>query len=534
MGSVGPTLGAQAVADAQQGDPLKKALEARHNVYNANLGKWTFYQDHYDGGPDYPIKINPVARTEKPLRQGNLGATRYLWQYPVEPPDRYDHRANRSAYIDVVSPVVDFYAATIGKQEYIVIDEDPNFDEFQDDIDLQGQSYLQFMSVARTEASVLGHVHVLVDSTRASDPLVTEADRQRMGIRPYCVLIKPQDLLNWRLDRNGSPLEVLFRVPIDPTDSVLTPDFTASGDLYEYRYWSRDIWRIFRVQNERAIVIDEGPHQLGVVPLVTLYHKRLRPFEGESLLKNSAKIGQLLTNWASGLDEAFENQMFAVPVLESLSTPTEVGVGVSSVLHLNPDQKEKFSYVTPDTAPFEASWSSFYRMMAIANGFMGFVQSTAVTGNVDVPTASKASGVSKAWDFFQTEKILARMANNEQEAAKGIFAFAGQWMGKEWAGSIQYSSSYDLSTLAEDLANLTAMQTVGMPVEVRKEILRRVAQKALPSLDDETQQAIQDAIEMVDLTPEASLGSMPPTYPGRADASIPPGGSAPGGTSLVQ
>jgi len=514
--------------DQVSANPLKKALESRHSDYAKGLGTWQFYQDHYDGGPDYCSKVNPIAHLERPLRAGNLGATRYLWQYPVEPPDRYDHRITRAAYMDIISPVVDFYAATIGKQDHILIQSDPNYDEFMDDIDLQGQSYLQFMSQARTAATVLGHSFVLVDCTRASDELITEADRLRQGTRPYCVLIKPQDLLNWRLDARGRPIEIMFRVLVDPADTLLAPDYTAQSDVYEYRWWSRNEWRSYRITNDNVQIVDEGPNPLGEIPLVPLYHRRLRAYKGESLLKNSAKVGQLLTNWASALDESFETQMFAVPVLESLSTPTEVGVGVAWVLHLNPEQKEKFSYVAPDTAPFEVAWSSFYRMLAIANAFMGFQQGTAITGQNDVPAANKASGVSKAWDFFQTEKILSRMATNEQETAKGIFYYAGKWSGSEFTGSIQYSQSYDLSTLAEDLANLVLMQSVGMPMEVRKEIMRRISAKALPSLDDETRQEIEDAIDMVDLTPEASLGAMPTgSFPGRGSVAEPPGGNAP-------
>lgn len=472
---------------------MSSPLDQRHPLYVAMLPKWTYYRDHYEGGPDYCAKDNPLptASPQVPAgrtQQGAFGTKYYLWQYPLEKNDRFQHRLARAVCINVVAPVVDLYASTVGKQENILLDP-KGLDEFVDNCDQQGQSLLQFLSGCRVNAAVAGHTFILVDSPNYTEAPVTERDVRERGIRPYLVEIRPEAMLNWRIGSDGLPDEILYQTSLEVPGSVLN----ASGEDAEevqLRYWNRKEWRVYRKVKDEYVMLSNGVNSLGVIPVVPLYHKRLRAFQGESLLKDAARIMQLMTNWVSGLDEAMEAQMFAVPVIKSRKTPDEIGVGISVALHLNPEDNEDFKYVAPDTAPFESGWDAFYRMLQLALRHMGIKPSP-----ISNDTLDQQSGVAKAWDWYEAEKVLAAMALHEQEAVKMIFDYAGRWSGKQWSGQVQYPGKFDLSTLSQDVSSLLQLQTAGATPTIRRELMRRIAQKALPSVSDEIRGVIERELE---------------------------------------
>jgi hypothetical protein len=514
----------------------KEIFEQRHPLYAENQFLWTYFADCYAGGVLWPGKVNPLPLIDIPaldlkdasglntagMSGGLVGQARYLWKYPLEKNEKYRHRLQRAVYINVVQPVVDFYAASVGKGENVLLSNDPNYEWFEDDADLQGTSFLQFMAMARINAAVRGHTFLLMDSTSAATPLITEYDVKQQKVRPYLYEILPENMLNWRLDDYGQPLEILFRVELDVPGSLLDKvpsDAQGKGAArkVQYRYWSREIWQVYEQGSPHATIEfkSEGTHKLGKIPLAVLFHKRLKPFSGEGLLKDSAKIGQLMTNWVSALDEAFEVQMFAIPVWTSKVSPTDGGVGVTTVLHLDPEKGEKFEYVTPSTQPFESSWEAFYRMLQLANKAMGISPKAITSGGKSDPQ----SGVSKEWDFQETEKVMCRMALNEQEAAESCFDLLEAWTGTKWKGSIQYAQNYDLASAQDDINDLISLQSAGLPKTARQELMRRVVAKKMPNLPEDKHAAIQKEIDALGVIPD-----LPDQMNARGGGEAPPPG----------
>jgi hypothetical protein len=321
--------------------------------------------------------------------------------------------------------------------------------------------------------------YILTDSTTSDTPVLSARDENEKGIRPFLVEILPDFVLNFRLDRYGQLLEILFKVCAPPEGGILSGN---QNDVEEYHLWSIDGFQVFRESKETGElhVIRQGNHPCGRVPLSVLYASKDEPLIGKSLLRTSAKISQLVTNWVSGLDEATENQMFAIPVLKSNQAPSEVGVGITTVLHLKPEEDEDFYYVSPDATPFEVSWGSVFRMIGFANKQMG-LNPNPITDK----TIEQKSGVAKAWDAQEAQNKMSELAINEQECVKYLMHFASQWKGIEKSPSVQYSTKYDMLSLATDLENLESMTKLQFPDRVLKELGKRVFQKALPSLTEE-------------------------------------------------
>jgi hypothetical protein len=475
----------------------RQVIEGRHPIYTQNAPLWTYFADHYCGGPLYAQKANPLATGMITSTQTGAGAGRYISQHSLEDAGDYISRICKAPAVNLCGPAADMLAGTIGGSDTVSMSGMEPFQELLDDADLQGSSFHQCMAAARTQAAVHGHVFILADSTRASGQVTTQADILAQHIRPYFRTILPSDMLSWRLDSFGRPIEILFRVQVEAPGSLL--DGAGAKDRqFEYRYWSREKWIVYREDGSDYTIADTGDNPLNEVPLATLYHKRVAPFLGDSLLKESARFSHLLSNWLSDLDQTMTQQSFSQACLRSEDLPAMVGVGTARILHLRPGRKEgdityegdDFFYRAPDAAPLSVMWDSFFRVVDLANSSMD-LKPEATTDQ-----SHPESGISRAWRWHSTEKRLTSMALNEQECARSLFQFAARWKGMEsFTGSIVYGTHFDLSSLEEDISAMLSLQTAGLPVAAQNELKSRAVKKALPNLDPSKAQEIDAALK---------------------------------------
>lgn len=383
---------------------LKRLVASRHPQYAAMSPTWQYYADAAEAAPDYPARINPLAwgmNGQAPTPWGGYG--RYLVQHALEGSDSFLSRLNRAAAVDIVGPALDLLCGAIGQPDTVAADIPKDYQEFWDNCDLQGSSLLTFMSSVRRHAATYGLSYLFADSTKAIEPLRTQADAIRQGVRSYVREIEPLDLLNWRLDPNGAPLEVLFRIKLDATGSLMdTPD---AKDNYEYRFWTKGEWFVIVPKGDEYVIAEQGVNPLGAIPIAPVYHRRLAAFKGESLLKQSARYMQLLTCWLSDLDKTLEMQSFSQATLTSTDEPAKVGIGSSTCLHLHPERregdivngKEEFAYVSPDAAPIQMLLNAFGTILDLANNSMSLRPEGQVTS-----AANAESGISRAWRWHSS------------------------------------------------------------------------------------------------------------------------------------
>ena len=484
-------------------DTAAKIVESRHATYLENAPLYQYFSDHYTGGPLYASKINPLARniagiaTVATSQKSGMG--RYVTQHSLEDTGDYLNRLYRSACVNLGGPAVDLLAGTIGQPNTVTMTIPAGFEELMDDVDLTGSNFLTFMTSCRSHAAVSGITFILVDSTQAEGEVKTQLDVQVQNIRPFFREIQAVDMLNWRLDPNGKPVEILFRVQIEAPGSILD-GADAQSPQYEYRYWDRTQWIVFRQAGESSYeVADQGNHDLGEVPVVPLYHKKVSAFSGESLLKESARYSQLLSNWLSDLDQTTTQQSFSQACLTSEDTPSQVAVGSARVLHLKPSRRgdngdvigeERFSYVSPDAAPLATMWSSFFQVLDLANASMS------LSPDAETDKSHPESGISRAWRWHAMERRLTEMVGNEQSAVNELFELAARWMGEpEFAGSIVYGTRFDLSSLDQDIQAMLALQKIGLPASAQTELKSRIVKKVLPNMAPEKQIQIDQEIQ---------------------------------------
>ncbi len=468
-------------------------IQDKHKIWSAHQRYWNYFQDAYNPqwGPDQRYRLDLIT------------GMRYIDRYYLESWDSYFRRLCFSVPVDICQLGVDLLTGSISEIQTHIPDD---FNDIWDDADLQGTDMIQLLIQARQQACVFGHTFVLVDSVHASKEIVTEADVKAQNIRPIVRLIPPPQLINWRLDSNNQLLEVVYEVMPEQSGTLLEAEVECAK---EYRYWSKTEWRVYHEET----LVDQGPNPIGVVPVVCLYHRKVQPMLGDSLIRHASRYQQKLTNWMSSLDQIIEKQSFAQLTLVSENTPAQVGLGVNAIVHLRPEHTEgserfgaeRLEYITPPTAPLELSWNSFFRVHSLA------MTSMALPGDILVDRAGKGpeSGVARAYSWKNTDRRLTIMAQNEQTAARQVMGLCGMWMGHPFSGSIQYPTSFDLSSIDESISNLLSLQSAGVPPAARNELMMTAINKALPRLDRQTASIIQKQMEEADKAAEAQAKADP-------------------------
>jgi hypothetical protein len=309
-------------------------------------------------------------------------------------------------------------------------------------------------------------------------------------------------MLSWRLDDNGRPTEILYRIQDEPEGSILDGKADAKQH-YEYRYWDTTQWIAYEENHKETTQVGTGVNQLGIVPVVALYHKKKSHFQGVSMLCESSRFQQLLTNWISDLDATMVQQSFAQACLRSENPPSQVAVGATKVIHLHPSRgtgdgavgEADFFYRAPDSAPLKAMWDSFFEVLDLANGAMD------LTPSMESDKAHPESGISKAWRWHALSKRLASMAIHEQEAARGMFDLAAKWMGKPaFEGEITYGTEFSMGSLEQDIQTLLSLQAAGLPQTAQTEMKSRAVKKALPNLAPDKSNLIEQEMAKMSAT----------------------------------
>jgi hypothetical protein len=483
----------------------KDITSSRHPSFADNSKLYRFYADIAGSGPDWALKVNPLAVSSN-LRTGGLyGQSTYLGQHPLESNDSFLRRANKAPVVDVTGPGLALYCGTVGSPDSVTIDVDPSWAPIIDNYDCLGNDFCSFWNAARQSAAVAGLSFLLVDSPKV-DGLVTEADAVANGVRPYARLIKAADMLNWRLDQNGQPLEVLFRLQAEPAGSIID----ASGKTAtQYRYWSRTRWIVFEDDGEEVRVIDQGDNTIGRVPVVVLCHERGDlPWQGNSLIKTAAKYQLLLSNWLSDFSATIENQSFSQPVLKAACTPAEIGFGSSVVMTLKPDtadSKESFEFVSPGSQALESGWKSYIDTLRMV------LRSFGISADPFLNVGRAESGESKMWTWKEVGKKMVSMTVNEQAAVDAVMDLMALYKGeKEFTGNIMLATSFDKAILSETIDSVVKLMALQLPATARKELMKSIIAQALPDLDPDASAQINKELDAIPAQAAAAAPFMAP------------------------
>jgi hypothetical protein len=479
---------------------IKDLISTPHPVFQRYFNFWNFLQDSYEGGIDYTQSRVETAVTEGvEVRIGGKVLPSMskcnMFKHPKERDVDYRERVKQSYYYNFCAPNIDIYTNHLFKQS-VDIDfegiDDRTIEAVSDNIDRMGSSIVEFRKHMAELAQVFGHVFVLCDKPNVdTSGIITLKDQMDAGLYPYLVLYKPQQIINWALDEFGRPYWILVS---EDRDINIDPFNIAPGKATSriYRLWTRNEWFVFDSEFKG---MTQGVHGLGIVPIDCVYDKRsikVRNFLGISTIADISLIARDVYNSCSELKQILRDQTFAILAVQgSADEYNELSVGTSKGL-LYPENRAVPTYVSPPPANAEVYFqhidrqvSKMFQMAKLEGASAAFKGQNAV----------EQSGVSKAWDFNETNSTLSQKADNLSDGELRIWQMFAKQDGGEFTGTVTYPKEFSIQSLNEDLDEAEKMAKVNLGNEFMIEVKKAIIQKKFPRMPEEKIAEMESGLE---------------------------------------
>jgi hypothetical protein len=469
---------------------IKDLIDSPHLIYSTYKDYWAFLLTSYEGGIDYCLgymssqslrqtsgdfKIYAGSKELRSTYTGNL------FKHKKERLEDYNTRLDMSYYYNFCAPVIDIYTDHLFKQPI-----NNDFSNIENEVEMRSEnidnkqgSITEFRKELADLVQIYGHAFVIIDQRQFDGQVLSKADVFANDLLPYFTLHHPQNIINWSLDEFGFPYWVVVREFFDKTVDPFTYDKEKTSSI-QYRLWTRAEWILYDAEYKE---IGRGFHNLGIVPITCIFDKqskKVRNFLGISAIADIAFISRDIYNSCSELKQILRDQTFSFLALQGdPSEYSELEVGTSKGL-LYPTDRNAPQYISPPTGNAEVYFKHIDRQVSKI-----FQLAKLEGGSVQAPEQSAVmqSGVSKAWDFNQTNSALSKKAGNLEDGEMKLWQIFARWLGIKFDGVIEYPHEFSIQSLNNDLDEAEKMMKFNLGVEFNKEIKSAIIQKKFPRID---------------------------------------------------
>jgi len=464
-------------------------LKETHELYTFYFPEWIFLMAAYEGAKEL-------------VRRG------YLEKHERESQGNYERRIKEAYGFSYSKSIVDLFNFYLFKKpvkrDMANLKNDNLFAEFQDDCNLYGDPWDDFLTECGRWAGVTGLVGILVD--KASRSFETRAEQVEENVYPYVARYLPQAIMDWEYARDENNRPYLSYLKLLDEDK-------------QYRLWWPDHWEIWeipddendedsagdkhaaKINSKEAELIGEGDNTLGEIPFVWLQNLRskVRPI-GISDIHDVSRIDvSILRNLSHG-EEIITYAAFPMmrkPKQEQVPGHQQVAgedeTGVTAILEFDPEHPES----KPDwlaaavKEPIDAvlAWIERKVMEIYRAVNAGGMASTEISTTAKSGTALKA-------EFQLLNSMLVRKAINLEKAERKIVEYWAAWENVDVGEfSIERERTYDVEDLATDLENILTASIIVKSDIFNKQLQKQVARKMLPAADVDMIKDIDDEID---------------------------------------
>ena len=446
----------------------------KHEQYKKNIYRWKYYYDSYFGGADY--------------QQGQ-----YLRKYMAEEDDGYNEYGKRLMNTPLDNhcrSVVDTYTSFIWRQtpqrEFGSLSENPALKLFLKDADLEGRSFDAVMREATTLANVYGHVLLMLD--KPASEAATLAEELAEGIRPYLVVITPDNIVDWEWERQRNGRYQISMLKIKEYEDE---------EKCVHRVWERDIVTVYEVDEDSAdyTVIEQYENQMGHIPASFLYGQRSHERGiGISQIADIADVQKAIYNELSELEQVIRISNHPTLVM---TEGVDASAGAGSVIVIEDTDTD------PSLKPYmlQPSSQSIGSIIESVGTKIDMIDRMANLSSMRSTSRATASGISLKVERELLNVKLAQIADNLEICEEQIFKHFGHFYDVDYDGVIDYPDNFDMTDVYTELdfllkASAAPVSSAQYKTEISKQIARIVVD------DEEQMDAIVREIENGSQAPE--------------------------------
>lgn len=271
---------------------------------------------------------------------------KFLPRWPKEEDDAYRDRLNSSTLLPAYSETVQNMTGRVFAEPISLSEDIPgSIQVYTQDIDRQGNNLQVWAQTVFSVGLSHGLCHVLVDYPQAKG-LVTLADEKAAGVRPYAVMIRPDQVLGWRsASKDGGQVLTQFRYMecIEEDDGLF-----GVKPIMQIRVLTPGAWATYRERESAKggkewALHEEGTTSLNMIALATFYTKRTGFMTATPPLLELAHLA--VKHWQSQSDQDNILHVARVPMLAIIGIDDadfELKVGTSTATKLPKDGDMKW------------------------------------------------------------------------------------------------------------------------------------------------------------------------------------------------
>lgn len=361
----------------------------------------------------------------------------YLPQHPAESDGVYNTRLEKTFLDNFVSLAIDKSSGKLFAKAVKVVDAPPAFEGILDNIDRQGQALHPFLMDVAKQAFTDGISFVMADMPR-TDGVKTLADEKALGVRPYAIHIKPQNILE-TVSEMVNGVETLTRVRI--MESVTVQDGWEYASIQQVRVWYREQtglvrWEVYRQPDGKKewVVVDSGDTTFKGIYLVPFYTNRQGYMQGLPPFQNIAESN--LEHWQWKSEHAHSLSMCCFGMYTAVGVPDDFKMEVGPAKCLRSS--------TPETkfGVLETTGTGVTLAADTLKAIESRIETTGV--NLRVENAGQVTATAAALDSEETNAGLKAVAQGFGDSVGLLLQYFAEIMGldKNQAGTVEVNSDF--------------------------------------------------------------------------------------------
>jgi len=448
-------------------------ITQEHPDYVSRARMWRRYRDIYAGGEEF-----------------RKNAAEYLVRRHKEPAEVYQERLGRVFYENYVGSIVDWYAATLMREEPVVEftgGSGPSrefFGQFVQNCDQRGTTLTQFFRQQLIEALVCGKAYVVVDFPRASGdvPARSRAEEDALGrSRAYLMPCSAEEVINWSYDDRGELEWVVTRTTMLKQDGVKSLGWKKET---RWTYYDRENYETYE-QGKQIELMERGRHGFAGIAKVPVFE--LRVSDGLWLTNKAATLQLEHFNKSNALAWAITMGLFAMPVIYSGKTWDQV-VGESYYIQMDPG--DHFGWAEPEGKVYQIASDNLNRLKDEIYRVSYLMQQAGEGGG------TMQSGLSKQWDFAVTQEILSAYGDVVKDAMRNVMNAVAAARQDDLTVDVTGVDSFDITDFSTEAADAASLLQLGIESPtLKKQVFKRVALKYLCDARQEIKDRIAEEID---------------------------------------
>jgi hypothetical protein len=383
-----------------------------------------------------------------PLLEGTTAmrekSTALLPKWPRETPENYAARLSSATLYPAYARTVSTLAGKpFSRPVTLSEDMDEQIKTLLENVDREGRNLDAFSAELLECALGYGMAHILVDYPVAPKTR-TKAQEQELSLRPYMVLVRPTQLLGWRIEDTGRLvlLRYMEKVTVDDGDygakeidqiRVLTP---GKWELWRKTEDVKQTQGIWTLHASGATTMQDIPfvtvygrrvgNMVSRPPMMELAHLNVKHWQSQSDQDNIMHIARVPILTVAGVNDTFElvlgsNSAVKLPVGATMAYTEHSGNAIGAGKISLDDLKEEMR-------------QSGAEMMSVRPG----------------PTTR----IEAAGDASSSMSDLQRVVLGAEDQLDVAIKYMGQWIGVEKTGNVTLFNDFGVLASAETSASI--------------------------------------------------------------------------------